>query len=268
MDDILRDLSPATLTAAVHTAMVETILDIPRVVPDWQVEQDGPFTLLYNRQRPTPLDGVFRTRPTPALADAEIRRVRARLGEQGRSVLWLSGAPDEPPDLGERLQALGFTAAEAVPGMATDLDRLAPESLPAGFSVERVADESAHAALSAIQVQTLGEAFAGRARLKRAFGMDVSGPVQHYLGRLDGIPVAAATAVYTAGVVGLYGIGTLPEARGRGLGRAITLHACLVARQRGYRVATLHATPLGLPVYRRLGFEPYGQMRFYFAPAP
>lgn len=267
MGEILRDLSPATLTAAVHASMVEHILDIPRVLPEWQAEEDGPCTLVYHRHAATPLDGVFRARLTPATADAEIRRVLGRFRREGRSVLWLTGAPDEPSDLGERLVAAGFSADEPVPGMAADLDRLAAEPLPAGFAIERVADEATHGALTAIQVETLGEMFAPRVGLKRAFGLGADGPVQHYLGRLDGQPVAAATAVYAGGVVALYGIGTLPGVRGRGLGRAITLHACLEARRRGYRVATLHATPDGLPVYRKLGFDLYGAMRFYSAPA-
>ena len=269
MPDVLRDLSPAALTAAVHNSLVEHVLDIPRILPEWQLSLSGPCTLVMHRHAPTPLDGVFRARLEPATADAQIAAVRQRFAREGRSLLWLTGAPDEPPDLPQRLAAQGIQPQEVVPGMAADLSLLPQtEPLPAGLTIEPVRDAPTHAALAAIQVQTLGEAFGARAALKRAFGLDPDASVQHYLGRLAGRPVAAATAVYSGGVVSLWGIGTLPEARGGGIGRALTLHACLEASRRGYRVATLHATPSGEPVYRRLGFARYGQMQFCFTPAP
>jgi ribosomal protein S18 acetylase RimI-like enzyme len=58
-------------------------------------------------------------------------------------------------------------------------------------------------------------------------------------------------------VIGLYGIGTLPAARRRGVGSALTLIPMLAARDEGYRAAILHATPDGALLYPRLGFEEY-----------
>jgi hypothetical protein len=57
MTEILRDLSPFALKGAVHHSMQEHMLAIPRVLPEWQFETDGPFTLLYHRYAKTPMDG-------------------------------------------------------------------------------------------------------------------------------------------------------------------------------------------------------------------
>jgi ribosomal protein S18 acetylase RimI-like enzyme len=269
MTEIQRDLSPSALKVAIHYGLQEHILAIPSVLPEWQLETDGPFTLLYHRYAKTPLDGIYCTRLEPASADQEIARILARFRSEGRSLFWLIGSPDELPDLEERLQVHGLHPTGSVPGMAVDLEQLpTDEPLPAGVVIEPVRSDAAHAALVAIQVQTLGEAFGPRAMIKRAFGLEPEGAVEHYLGYLDGQAVAAATAVYAGGVMALYGIGSLPWARGRGVGRAITLYACIEARRRGYRVATLHATPMGLSVYERLGFTANGQMQFLVAPAP
>lgn len=267
--EVLTDRTPAALAAAVHDAMIEHIVSIPSVLPEWQLEQDGPFTLLYHRHAPTPLDGIIRAQLDPQQADAQIAAVLARFRRKGRSVFWITGAPQELPDLPQRLQAHGLHLLDTVPGMAVDLAELpAAEPLPAGLTITPVRDDADHATLAQLQVDTMGEAFGPRAMLKRAFGLDAAGAVQHYLSRLNERPVAAATAVYAGGVLALYGIGTLPDVRGRGVGRAITLHACLEARRRGYQIATLHATPLGLPVYRKLGFTEHGQTQFFVAPAP
>jgi predicted N-acetyltransferase YhbS len=67
--------------------------------------------------------------------------------------------------------------------------------------------------------------------------------------------VGAAAGYLAAGVVGVLWVATAAEARGQGIGAAVTLAPLHAAREAGYRVGILHATPLGLPVYRRLGFR-------------
>jgi predicted acetyltransferase len=59
-------------------------------------------------------------------------------------------------------------------------------------------------------------------------------------------------------VASVYGVGTVPDARGRGFGAAITLHPFLDARDQGYHYGVLFATEMGAPVYRRLGFREVG----------
>lgn len=269
MTEMEQNLSANALLAGTREAFVQHLLSISRVVPDWVVEEDGPFTLLYHRHAPTPFDGVVGARLDPALAGGEIDRIMARFRKEGRSILWMGVTPVDAGPLMELLTARGFHAEKPLPAMAAGLGSLPlAEPLPGGLSVEPVRDDAAHASLAEIQVQTLGQEFGPRAWLKRALGLEGDSPAQHFLGRLDGRPVTAATAVYAGGMVTLYGIGTLPEVRGRGLGRAMTLQACRDARERGYEVAALFATPSGFPVYQKLGFETCGQFMTLFCPKP
>jgi GNAT superfamily N-acetyltransferase len=75
------------------------------------------------------------------------------------------------------------------------------------------------------------------------------------LARLDGVPVGCGSGFVHDGVLGVYNIATLEEARGRGIGYAVTAALLAEGRRRGCRHAVLHASEEGRPVYERLGFE-------------
>ena len=53
---------------------------------------------------------------------------------------------------------------------------------------------------------------------------------------------------------GLWGGGTLPEWRGRGIYRALVRYRAELAAQRGYRYLTVDASPDSRPILERLGF--------------
>jgi predicted acetyltransferase len=67
--------------------------------------------------------------------------------------------------------------------------------------------------------------------------------------------VATATLVPSTGVAGIYNVATLPEARGQGIGAAMTATVLRAGRDLGCHTAILIASELGEPVYRRVGFE-------------
>jgi ribosomal protein S18 acetylase RimI-like enzyme len=83
--------------------------------------------------------------------------------------------------------------------------------------------------------------------------------------RLDGEPVAAAALFIGAGVAGIYNVCTVPEARGHGIGTAVTAVALDAAVADGLDLAVLGASDKGYSVYRRLGFRDVSRLRSYAA---
>jgi GNAT superfamily N-acetyltransferase len=78
-----------------------------------------------------------------------------------------------------------------------------------------------------------------------------------YLGTIAEEPVATVSVFFGAGVAALEHVVTVPQARGRGVGGAITLMAAREAHEQGYRVGVLTSSPMGFNIYRRIGFREY-----------
>jgi ribosomal protein S18 acetylase RimI-like enzyme len=100
----------------------------------------------------------------------------------------------------------------------------------------------------------------------RHFGYDF--PVRNYLGYLHGKPVSTSCLIFGGGAAGIYNVGTLPEARGRGLGAALTARPLLDARAMDYRIGTLQSSEMGFGVYQKLGFRHLCQIEYYFHANP
>jgi ribosomal protein S18 acetylase RimI-like enzyme len=68
-------------------------------------------------------------------------------------------------------------------------------------------------------------------------------------------PVAGAMTLLSHGIAGLYWVGTVEQARRRGLGRAVTAAVTNAAFARGASIVTLQASVMGEPVYRSMGYR-------------
>lgn len=84
-----------------------------------------------------------------------------------------------------------------------------------------------------------------------------------YLALLDGEPVGTSQLFLSEGVAGIYNVTCIPEVRGQGIGSAITLAPLVEAREIGYRIGILQASKRGYSVYRRLGFQDFGNLSVY-----
>jgi hypothetical protein len=84
-----------------------------------------------------------------------------------------------------------------------------------------------------------------------------------YLAFVDGAPAATSTLFVNDRVAGIYYVGTLEPHRNRGLGEAMTRRCVIDGAAAGCNMASLQASPMGLPIYERMGFCQIGYYRSY-----
>ena len=88
------------------------------------------------------------------------------------------------------------------------------------------------------------------------------------LATMDGEPVAASGVYVTGATAGVYNVATVEEARGRGVGAAVTWAAAQAGRRAGATRSVLQASEMGEPVYRRMGYETPVRYRQFEAATP
>jgi GNAT superfamily N-acetyltransferase len=144
----------------------------------------------------------------------------------------------------------GLAVGETVPVMTLHPLADAPPSR-AGLRIERPRDLDAYA-------HVVSEGFGmPRDLVDRAFGGDLAREreVEALIGFAGDTAVATAMLVLSGDTAGVYNIATLPAHRRRGYGEAMTWATVRAGAERGASVAALQATPMGLPVYERMGFR-------------
>jgi GNAT superfamily N-acetyltransferase len=220
--------------------------------PDVRIERDTAVVREVGEQDCVLFSDFSGTDPGTVIA-----REAARARGADAELLWKVYGHDRPTDLGDLLGAAGFVRGEPETLMAFDLETGLPRAQYAeGVEARRVADAADLAAWGEVS----GE----------SFGRDDRGRMQRYASRLQdetvalfvawahGRPVAAARLELAPGrsIATLWGGGTVPAYRGRGMYRLLVAARAREARRRGYRYAMVEARDTSRPILERTGFVP------------
>ncbi len=212
-------------------------------------------------------NGVVAAKLKPEGVKATVDSLQAKIEAQGAPAFWWVGPRSRPDNLGALLEGYGLQPAGEVPSMAMNLALLehTPEAI-AGFTIQEVIGaemQGLWARIAAVGTELSPAAIEAMARVEATL-CDPDYRAQHrYIGYLHGAPVATAALALASGVAGIYAVATIPEARRQGIGRIMTVTCLLEARQSGYQVGILQASPMGYPIYKRIGFRDVSKYRIY-----
>ncbi|WP_081237509.1 GNAT family N-acetyltransferase [Streptomyces viridosporus] len=192
-------------------------------------------------------------------ADAAIAEQIAHFTALGREFEWKLYGHDRPADLGQRLAAAGFTPEPEETLMVGEITDLRLDTgTPEGIRVVPVTDRAGADLVADVHEKAFG---ADASRLRRQLLARLSadpGTVVAVVALADGEPVGAARMEPVPGTpfTGLWGGGTVPAWRGRGVYRALVAHRARVAADRGHRYLQVDASDRSRPILERLGFAP------------
>ena len=265
MEDILTDCSAPAVNNAIRANLFSW----------WRYLGSSPAATFFEDSKAMCLaTGIAEPFVNPLLLagarPAEIQKVIAKASACFRSkeIVRFSCWIDEVSEilgLDAALTDNGMTRTEGGPGMAVNLPELVEDAaIPKGLTIGRVENRTTlkQWAYTSIIGSGLPDTSVD-ACYKLFTGLGFDGPLVSYLGLLDGMPIASSQLFLGAGVAGVYIVATLPKARRQGIGAAMTLVPLRNARDMGYQVGILHASPMGESIYRRLGFNEYCRMSHY-----
>lgn len=235
----------------VHHGELEVGADLSRYVTGY------PFPLL---------NGVFGARLGGRHVAERVGDVLAAFRARSLPMIWWVGPTTRPADLGRYLEGAGLQRTEDDVGMALPLGRVgAPPEVPRGLDVRRVTGRSEMRAWVQAAARGFGLPVAMVWALQGLLAGAQDDPTQrYYLGWEGGEPVGTAMLSWSGDSAGLYWVSTVPEARRRGIGTAMASVPLAHAREeRPDALAVLHATPMGVGMYRRLGFLEYCRIAHY-----
>jgi hypothetical protein len=205
-------------------------------------------------------------------ADAEdfIARAREFFAARDRGFsIWIRVGQADDDDLVAAAEAAGFRAVFEMPEMLLGAE-LATEPLPTGADLRRLSTEDEAPGFW----QVAEAAYASNGFPPEVFAgyTDHSGlladNVVAFIAYLDDEPASIAMTIVSHGVAGIYWVGSLERARGMGLGRAVTVAATNAGLALGGEIASLQASPMGKPIYTKLGYETAFDYRLLLSPSP
>jgi GNAT superfamily N-acetyltransferase len=269
MNDIILDLSTSNLVCAIE-ANLHAHGPLYSHLPGAKFLDEPELTGLMTDLDPSE-SCVYRANFRSEQASEKIEQVLQRYrSERCLPMWWIVGPSTQPADLGKRLQSRRFRKFARPPGMAVNLQGLENQpALPGGFVIERVMNSTQLMQWAEIvaKADEISEALKlGFYKLFEGQGFGPEAPCQLFIGMFNGQPVATSRLFCAGGVAGIYHVATLPEARGRGFGTAMTLTTVRAGLELGYHIGILFATPAGYGVYRRLGFQEYCYVDVFMSP--
>ncbi|MGG0446335.1 GNAT family N-acetyltransferase [Bacillus mycoides] len=182
--------------------------------------------------------------------------------------VWFWDAKQEQTIKSELIK-LGLKEAEKNIAMVAELKTIHPRiNMPVGFTIQK--------ASSSGQIKKFGETLANlfgtseEGKNVQAYYNQISSlnlwnsdNMKLYLGLYKGEVVSVGSLVCTKDSVGIYDIATKEEMRGKGFGSTMFNFLLQEAKQLKNTYCVLQASPDGINIYKKSGFQVVGQMTVF-----
>lgn len=206
--------------------------------------------------------GVLWTALQGADAGAVIDAQVSRFAELARPWEWKYYSHDQPAELPGLLQAAGLVPDPAETLLVAEIADLSLDvSPPAGVELVPVTDAQGAAAVVGVHDEVFGGDHAAIGSAIMAALEPAPRPIEAVVAVAGDTAICAGRVEFPEGsdFATLWGGGTLPSWRGRGLFRSLVAYRARLAGERGYRYLQVDASADSCPILKRLGFAELAQ---------
>ncbi len=268
MNVMLPNLAAPGLVEAVEANLAEEIEVFGCALPGGETYHDAELSR-FTTQRSF-FNGVHNARfasAEKAYVDAKIAETLAYFRARDLPFVWKIGPLVRPTNLATYLVEHGLSLFKDMPALALDLGTVELDAPPLeGLVIQEARNAAELLPLLELEAQCFDASTEVAHHYYDTYvatGFGTGQSWHHYIATQHGRPVAMASLLLHAGVAGIYGVGTVPEARRQGIGAALVRHVLHEAHAAGYRVAILTPTDMSLRIYQRLGFQERYTIQLY-----
>ena len=233
---------------------------VPERLPEGvTAERDGPLVRFVGFEG----GGFVGYRDLAGLDGAELDALIARqvevFADRNERFEWKLHGHDVPADLPDRLCAAGFVPEEIETVVIAPVDAIAGEPLlPDGVGLREVVERADFERIAAMEEAVWADGSSHgwlAASLEKEQAADPDA-ISIVVAEAGSEVVCAAWIRFEGGTdfATLWGGGTLPAWRGRGIYKAIVAYRANLARERGHRYVEVDASADSRPILERLGF--------------
>jgi ribosomal protein S18 acetylase RimI-like enzyme len=254
----------------VHLNLIDSSRQLFELDPDAVIEsEDGWLLGAGSPSHPVISNAAFRSDDSVDAGEF-VSRAKDFFDARGRGFsIWIRGEEPEDRDLTAATAGAGAQLVYEMPEMVLGSPVEEPH-LPAGVELRQLTEAGQAddywrvAAASYASIGFPAEVFGGYSNHAGLLAENVVA----FIAYLDDRPVSIAMTIVSHGVAGIYWVGSLEQARGKGLGRAVTAAATNAGFKLGAKIASLQASPMGKPIYEAMGYETVFDYRLFMSPAP
>ena len=265
---VLQNLASPAIEQAIEANLKEEMAYFGRSLPQAELHKTPELLWIYTG--PQGPNAVLQSRFTThdsTYIQTKIDEMLQFFNTRNVDFGWTTGPSTTPLNLATTLEEYGFVNSGITTGMAIDLQALNENiHVNPDLIITEIEDLETLKVLRTIEILGFGSSETTAQNYYETYkqaGFGNTMPWHHYIGRLHDKPVAIASLLFHAGVAGIFGVATIPDARQQGVGAAMTLHTLQEARRLGYRVAVLSPTEMSIAIYRRIGFREYCKLHHY-----
>jgi len=179
---------------------------------------------------------------------------------------WI-GFENDPSWLEQELVSTGLVTDETEWAMICDLEKQKPMPINSDFDIRQVQDRAEIKNVISVinQIIPVDEHLAIQSFYEQSAAVLLSKncPLTFFIGYEGGKPISLSSLFCDQEIASIFDVIVLPEMRGIGLGKAMTLKAMLTAQEKGFNNCVLTATNDAKYLYQKLGFKDVKTMRVY-----